>query len=478
MIVAAKYLIPVTFDNIEDGAMLVRDDMIADIGTLAELQKKYPDEEVRDYGRAALMPGFVDLHTHLECAALRGIVEEKPYAEWKRETSTREILFTPEDFDDSAMLGALEAVASGVTTVADITSTGSATKAANEIGLRGVFYREIYTMRADQVDNALQEGVAEVEHWRQDSDETRMSFGLAPGALYACHPQIFKGIADYACEHETPVALHVAGSQEEADFVRYGSSPFSVHATEQERGFGIDMPPWLAAGCTPVRYVYNWGIFSVPNVMAVHCVHVDDDDLDILKDNDVAIAYCPRTNAKLGMGAAPIHEFRHKKLRLGLGTDSPAATDTFDMIEEMRFGLLLSRALNPGSKNLLSAQDILSMATIDAARALFLDEWIGSLEVGKKADIIAVDLRNSHQNPIADPVSAVVYTANQDNIMMTMVNGKVLYDDFTHVSGVDRDKVAERVRALQPRLREAPSFEDLRAYRSQLADERAERLAR
>ncbi len=475
MILAADYIIPITANHIEGGAVLVQGDKIVEVGTLADLQAKYPSEPVRNFGRAALMPGFGAVHPHLEYAAMRGMIEDSSYAGWKRELVRREVLLELQDWDDSAELGALEAVASGVTCVADITATGAAARAINKIGLRGVVYREVSALAPDMVEDAVADAVAEMQNWEQTFDTSRMQFGLAPDVVYNCHPKLYQAISNYAIEHHTPLSLHIGGSNEEANFIRYGSSPFSVHATQAERGYGIDMPPWLPAGCTPVRYVYNWGIFDAPQVLAVHCVHVDEDDLRILRDCNVSIAHCPRINAKLGMGVAPVSEFLDKGITVGLGTDSPAATHTFDMIEEMRFALMMMRALggDAGVGNVRSAssgavagfaahkphlqkaREALAMATIEGARALGLDEQIGSLEPGKQADIIAIDLHNSHTNPISKPHSAVAYSTNQDNIMMTMVGGRVLYDNFTHVSGVDRTRVADVTRALRARLQAA-----------------------
>ncbi len=496
MIYAADYVIPITADHIENGAVLVQDGKIVEVGTLEELSAKHPAEPVRDFGRAALMPGFVDVHTHLEYAAMRGMIETSAYSEWKREILRREPLMSEQDWNDSAELGALEAVASGVTCVADITSTGAAARAINKIGLRGVVYRELYAMHPDEVAAALEEGDATLQEWEQTFDTSRMHFGLAPDVVYTCHPRLYQAISDYANEHNVPVALHIAGSNEEANFIRYGSSPFSVHATEQERGFGIDMPPWLPAGCTPVRYVYNWGILDVPQVLAVHCVHVDEDDLRILHDCNVSIAHCPRINAKLGMGVAPVSEFLDKGITVAIGTDSPAATHTFDMIEETRFALMMMRALSGTQRqraaasqgkvvgfdapaaHLQKARDALAMATIEGARALGLEDQIGSLEPGKQADIIAIDLHNSHTNPISKPHAAIAYSTNQDNVMMTMVGGRVVYDNFRHVSGVDRDRVAAVTKALRARLQEGATREELVAHLRESHPEAAARFTR
>lgn len=455
MLLTSRYVIPVTGPFIEDGAVLVEGDCIKEIGPVDELRRKYPQEEIHDYGLAALMPGFVDVHTHLSYTAMRGLFEDMPYVDWKRSCLHCEPLMSQQDWINSARLGALELLASGITTVADIGRTKAGRVAIQESGLRGVIYREISTMHADRAEQVLQEALNNISTWKEEADLSRMTFGLAAGHVYACHPKVYKSIAEYVGDSDMPVAMHIAGNQAEADFIRYGSSPFSVHATEISQGLGLELPPWLPAGTTPVRYIYNWGFLDLKNVLLIHAVHVDDEDIAVLqkKKDTVSIAFCPRINAKLGMGFAPITEYLDRGITVGLGTDSPAAVDTIDMIDEMRIGLFLTRALEGNGKRYMRSEQMLRMATIDAAKALRMDNEIGSLEVGKKADIIAVDLHNSHQNPTSDPAASVIHTANQDNVVMTMVDGKILYDRFTHVSGLDRDGIVGQAHVLRKRLR-------------------------
>lgn len=479
MLLTAKYVIPVTSPFVEDGAVLVRGDEIVEVGTAQELKARYPEEEVRDYGLSALSPGFIDLHTHLRMTALRGLFEDLPYAAWKRAVLRCEPFFEQQDWEVSAQLGTLEAIASGITTVADITIPGASARAIQKSGLRGVVYREVITPRPERVDEALGNALADIEQWRAASDESRMSFGLAAGPVYATHPKVYKAIAEYVGDQQIPVAMHLGGSQEEADFIRYGSSPFSVHSSQIEQGLGVHHSPWLPTGVSSVRYVYNWELLGVPNMLIVHAVHVDDTDIDILRKCNVSVAHCPRINAKLGMGSAPIEKMLDAGITVGIGTDSPAAVDTTDMIDEMRVGLLLTRALNGSQRGSMTGETMLRMATIEAAKALRLDGWVGSLEPHKKADIIAVDLHNSHQNPTNDPCSAIIYTANQDNVKMTMVGGRVLYDNFVHVSGLPRDEIVEKAREIRYRVRTSMNDDELREkVISQLTEEISDRLKR
>ena len=451
MLLIARYVLPISEPHRENGAVLVRGGRIADIGDATKLKSKYPDEEIRDFGLAAIIPGFVDAHTHLEYSAMRGLVEDLPYAGWKFHMTEKEKLFSPEDWEDSALLGAMEAIRSGVTTIADITRTGASLRASRSVGIRGTIYREVATMEKSEVDRVFSEAVRDIDTWRDEVDPEYTSIGIAPVSLYNCHPQIIKRIAEYAADG-TPVACHIAGSREEYEFIRYGSSPFSVHSREQERGFGIDMPPWLATGTSPVRYILNWGLFEVPNLLAIHCVQVDDFDIGKIAEYDVAVAICSRCNAQLAMGVPPLSKMIRAGIRVGLGTDSPAATDAISPVMEMRLGLLLQRALGNKSDFFTAAQ-MLDLATLGAARALRIDDKVGSLDVGKNADIVAIDLSNSNQAPTHDPNAAIVHTASTDNVLMTMIGGKILYDG-RHLHEVDVERVFARVEEMRLKLRE------------------------
>ena len=287
-------------------------------------------------------------------------------------------------------------------------------------------------------------------HWSQEVDPDRITIGVAPAPIYMCHPAVFGRVSELATRDDLPVAMHLAGSREEYYFVKRGSSPFSVHGESVRRGF-LEIPPWLPTGVSPVRYALNWGAFESPNVLAVHCVHTDEEDVRKLKEYNVAIAVCPRCNAQLGMGVAPVDEFMRAGLRVGIGTDSPAATDSTDMLSEMRLGMLIQRAVNVG--RFLDSESMLEMATIGGARALKLDDEIGSLEIGKRADVIAVDLSSSQQSPSTNPVSAMVNTCTSADVLMTMVDGNMLYErDKWHID-VEVAKHIARVIEIRGKLR-------------------------
>ncbi len=451
MLLSAQYILPITSEPFQNGAILVRDGLIRDIGPVESLKLRYPDEEIKDFGSAALLPGLVDLHTHLENAVARGIVHDVPYTTWIMSLLETSAKLDVADWYDSAILGGLEALSSGITCVADITATGAASTATQKLGLRSVIYREVGAMDKRRVDHAMRLAENDILHWREEVDPSRVTIGIAPAAMYACHPSVYGRVAELANREHLPVAMHLAGNREEFNFIKYGSSPFAVHVMDDKRGY-VEIPPWLPTGTTPVRYALNWGAFEAENVLAIHCVHVDERDIKTLKKYDVAVGVCPRINAQLGMGVAPIGEFLRAGLRIGLGTDSPAATDSTDMLEEMRLGMLIQRAVN--TNTFVESATMLEMATLVGARALKLDDKIGSLEVGKCADIIAVDLSGSHQTPTTDPVSAVVNTCTGSDVLMTMVAGVPLYETNKWNVGVEVARSIARVIEIRGKLRD------------------------
>lgn len=448
MLLTAKYVLPVATPHIEDGAVLVQGERIVEIGDFKTLKAAHPDEEVRDFGLAALMPGFVDLHTHLEFASMRGLVDDLPYAQWKLQLMEKEESLSAQDWEDSALLGALEALQSGITTVADITDTGASARAVHASGMRAFVYREVSTMEKREIGDVMASAAADIDEWRDSADSSRFTAGISPHSAYSCHPELYTSVATFALERGLPVATHLAGSKAEYDFVKYGSSRLAVDYRDL---YGNDHLGWLPTGVSPVRYVLQWGLFQVPNLLAVHCTQVDDSDMDVLASHDVAVAFCPRCNAKLGMGVLPLRKMLGKGIRVGIGTDSPASNNTLDMFDEMRIGLLIQRAMD-AHEQFHVASKFVKLGTLDAARALQIDDEVGSLEPGKQADIIAVDLSHGHQVPTQQPDSTLVHTANQENVLFTMIAGDVMYDSGSW-STLDHERIFARAEEMRDALR-------------------------
>lgn len=425
MLLCAQYIIPVTSEPLANGAVLVRDGKIRDIGDAELMRLRYADDEVRDFGTSAIIPGLVDTHTSLEHSVLRGITSDQPYTTWLQSTHETAARLHAHDWHSSAVLGGLEALSAGVTCVGDVSTTGASCSVIDKLGLRGVVYRSVGAMDKRRVDDAIRMARNDILRWGEIVDPDRIKIGISTRELHDCHPLIIAKAAEVAREEGVPLAVYVAESREEYDFVRYGSSALSIASMAGKRGF-VEVPPWLPTGVSPIQYVMNWDAFEADNVTAVYCVHVDNEDIRHLKEYDVAVAMCPRCNAQLSMGVAPLGNFLRSGLRVGLGTGYGVAADSADMITEMRIGMLLSRATNPG--RFITTSSILRMATIDAARAMKMEDKIGSIEIGKFADITVIDLSDSSLASISDPAAAVVNSCSADDVLMTMVDGVIRYE--------------------------------------------------
>ena len=447
MLLCADYILPVASDPLFNGAILVQEGEIKDMGDAESLRLRYPGEEVKELGDAVLMPGLVDLHTHLENAALRGVVHDVPYAQWATTKYIQADKLDAKDWAASALVGGMQTLANGVTTVADVSINGSALQTALRLGMRSVIYREVGAMDKSRIGYAMKTVDREISAWREQAAGTLTSIGIAPAHVFDCHPEVMRQVSEYATRENLPVAMHLAGSREEVAFVKHGSSLFSV--SRAERGY-VEIPPWLPTGVSPIQYALNWDAFESPNVMVVHGTHVDETDIKIMRKHDVSVAACPRSNAQLGMGVVPIDEYLKANIRIGFGTDSPAATDSADLLTEMRLGMLISRAT---SKSFLSSEKALEMATLGAARALRMDDEIGSLEIGKRADIIAVSLDGKGQSPTKYPASAVAHSCSGNDVVLTMVDGKVLYENDRFEVGISHEEATETINKIREKLR-------------------------
>jgi 5-methylthioadenosine/S-adenosylhomocysteine deaminase len=445
ILLKAKWVLPIDQLPLSEGAVVVSGGKIKSVGKVQKLEKQFPTLKVRDFGHAVLMPGFVDLHTHLAYSVFRGACDDLGFVNWKIQLTERSRNLESEDWKNSAYLGVLEAIECGITTLADITATPETVEAMTNSGLSGRIYYQIVGMDPDAVDKVIDKSKRELEKWRSNSNSL-VEFGLAPHSPYSVCPTLYQSVGVWARKELYPLATHLSATIDECQFVKYASSSL---AGSYRQLMGWEHLLWQPTGVTPIKYLEQWDVFE-GETLAVHCVHVNRNDLDILEKYDVAIAHCPRCNAKLGMGIASLDKFRHRHLRVGLGTDSPASVNTMDLFDEMRAGLLLQRGFCQSSER-FSAKSFIELATLRAAEALGKDDEIGSLTVGKRADIIAVDLSHSYQVPATDPYSALVYTANQEDVFFSMVAGKVLYENGKYYT-LDENEIVEKAEISRRKL--------------------------
>jgi cytosine/adenosine deaminase-related metal-dependent hydrolase len=402
---AADWVLPVEGPPIENGAVVIEDGRIEAVGPAEELGAA--DERFDD---AVILPGFVNAHSHLEYAAYAGFGDGLPFVPWLLVHVERKLRIGQDETLASARLGAAECLRSGVTTVGDASHRGAAARACDEFGLRAIVYLEVFGATPD-------EALARFETVRAragDAFSERVRIGVSPHTPFNISTEIYAACTELGL----PMATHFSESEAEVEWLVSGTGPLAQFA---EAGFVL-VPP---TGTSGIRRLADAGLLG-PHLTAAHCVQVDHEDIALLADHDVAVAHCPRSNALLGCGIAPLTELREAGVRVGVGTDSPNSATSFDMFEEMRAAAFAARARSRRA-NALSATDALELATLGSARALGLDAEIGSLAPGKRADITVLSLAGSPYLPCEDAATAVVFGGSPERVLLTMTDGESRY---------------------------------------------------
>jgi 5-methylthioadenosine/S-adenosylhomocysteine deaminase len=301
-----------------------------------------------------------------------------------------------------ARCGAAESLRSGITTTADYSFSGDAAVAAEELGLRAIVYLEVFAREPADAERQFTGKRARLH----DSELVRI--GVSPHAPYTCTVEVY----EWCLSLGIPVGTHLSESANENEWLEHGAGPF--------QGMAVMIPP------TGKRAVPTLEPVLGPDVLCAHCVDLEPGELALLAERDVPVAHCPRSNALLGCGIAPLVGLREAGVRVGLGTDSPASTPSFDVFEEMRTAVSFARARERRA-DALSAEDALRLATVDSARALRMDGEVGTLTPGKRADLTVVSLAGSPYHPVEDPAAAVVYGGSPERVLETIVDGKTRY---------------------------------------------------
>jgi cytosine/adenosine deaminase-related metal-dependent hydrolase len=369
---------PVTAPPIEDGAVLVNAaGRIAAVGPHRHVPTP-SGTETREFRDAVVVPGLVNCHTHLELTHLGGTNAEPEFARWIRRVRELKDATSSDAFDAAAVAGVKDCWARGVTCVAETGSTGAVMRALHDLGGRGIVYQEVFGPDPAQVAASMAELEAAVLHLRRLAT-SQLSIGVSPHAPYTVSAPLYEAVAAYARRESLPVAVHLAESKEETQFVRDGAGPFA----DAWRARGI---PVEARGASPVEFLIQLGVLQ-PGTVCIHCVQVDQNDVAVLAAAGAAIAHCPRSNRGHGHGSAPFAAFRAAGLEVGLGTDSVVSVAELDLWAEAEAAGL-------------AGEEALRALTLDGARALGWEEEIGSLEVGKAADL-AVLTALPRERPIA-----------------------------------------------------------------------------
>ncbi len=435
-------------DVLDRASVLVREDRIAAIGTLTALQKLEPDADVIDCAGNILMPGMVNTHTHLFQTLLKGPGDDMELKKWFTcMTGPAAVELTVEDAHIAAKHGCVESIRSGVTTLVDFMYvhprpglTRAVIDAFEETGIRGFVCRGFLSDGLDYgvppalletPEVALHDARALIE--AQNRPGGRVQVGLAPCMIWAVYETSLRQARKLADELGVLLTIHVS------------ETPFEMQHSHK------------CYGRSDTAFLSDIG-FLKPDVLAVHCVQCSSDDIATLLRHDTKISHNPCSNMYLGSGLAPIPEMLKSGLTVGLASDGPASSNNHSLFQAMKFAALTQKGFH-GDATILTARQALEMATIGGARAVGLENEIGSIEVGKKADLVVVDLSDAFITPIHDPISALVYSALGHEPTLVVVDGKIVMQD-RKLTTVDETKVrieAQRAAADLTRRANIPS---------------------
>jgi 5-methylthioadenosine/S-adenosylhomocysteine deaminase len=446
----ARWVLPITAPAIPDGAIAVDGNGIVAVGSSASLAHEFSGATIHDLGEAAIIPGLINSHSHLELTAMRGFLEDEEadfFAWLKKLTVARLEQLTADDLKVSAAWGACEAARAGVTCVADASDSAlESMNALRDVGLRGVVFQESFGPDPSLAKQNFEKLKAKVA--RLGERETSLvKCGVSPHAPYTvCAPQL-ELISAFALDEGLPLMMHAAETAMEVSFLRDGSGPFATGL----RSRGID---WRAPGVSPIQYLKDHGILETRPLLA-HCIQVDDADLETMQQTDTRVAHCPKSNSKLGHGIAPFSKFLDRGITVGLGSDSVASNNTCDLLEEARFALLLARAqangLVMGAESLRAAEG-LKAATLGGARALGLEGQVGELKQGLQADFAAVSLKGVHQTPSYDATNTLIFSSSGRDVILTVVAGREVYREGRLLT-VDEDRLRVRMNEIAEKLK-------------------------
>ncbi len=448
IIYSARWVLPISSGLIEDGAIAIKGSQITDVGTRASLVGKSPDATVHHYPDAAILPGLINAHSHLELTAMRGFLEseESDFTGWlKKLTVARLELMTPDDRYVSAAWGATEAVRVGVTALADASDGAyESMKALSDVGLRGIVFQESFGPDPRLAYDNFAKLTAKVARLAE-LETPLVKVGVSPHAPYTVSGRQLELISEFALTGNLPVMMHAAESVAEEMLLLEGQGTFAEALAKR----GIE---WHAPGLSTIQYLKRHFVLQTKPLLA-HCIRVDNADIETLKESGARIAHCPKSNAKLGHGRAPFSIFLDRGIAVGLGSDSVASNNTCDILEKARFATLMSRSDSDemSGQRLLDSTDALHAATVGGARALGLEGHTGELRAGLQADFAVVSLAGPHQLPSYDPINTLIFASSGRDVILSVVAGREVFS-AGQVTTIDEERLAARMKEIAVKL--------------------------
>ena len=402
---------------IEDGLIATKNNTITYAGPKTRAPKIEAEKTIDAAGMVAT-PGLINCHTHLAMTLFRGIAEDQPLETWLTKTIwPLEAKLKSQDIYYGSLLGCLEMIKSGTTCFADMYfHEETVAEAVQKAGLRAVLAPGLLeTLSKDLAEKTLKQTIQLAKRYYKPKSTIKIQLG--PHAVYTCSLDFLKKVRETASRHRIDIHIHLAESEDMANQI------------EREHSL------------TEVQLLESIG-FLGPDVLATHCIHINQEDMQTLAKHDVKVAYNPVANMKLAQGTAKIPDLQKLGIAVGLGTDGPASNNTLDMLQNMKIAALLQKA-HYRDPRVLPAKTVLEMATRKAAKALGLERTIGSLEPGKRADIILINFKKPHLTPLHSPYANIIYSANGSDVQTLIVDGRVLMEN-REVKTLNEEEVMEK----------------------------------
>jgi len=410
---------------IEQGAVVIEGERVLECGKEDELLRKYPDALVEKRSGGLIAPGLVNCHTHAPMVLLRGMADDLPLKEWlEKYIFPAEAKLDRELIKTATFLACAEMIRCGITTFVDMYFfERQMAEVVDETGMRAYLGEGIFDFPSpafDNIDAVLEETTHLIDLYKENC---RIHFTVDPHTPYTCSSNILEKAGQFAKKHHLPLVIHLSETKWEVD--------------ETKSSYGK----------TPVRYLHELGLLG-PNLVAIHCVWLEDEDIELLAKSGASVVHCPESNLKLGSGISPLAKLLDAGINVALGTDGAASNNNLDMLEEMDFAAKLPKGvgLDP---SLVRAEEVFKMATENGAVAVGAKD-IGRLEPGYQADIMVVDLDRPHLRPCYHPFSQLVYSASMGDVSDLMVAGRFVMKDY-EILTFDERALLSKIKSLQNR---------------------------
>jgi len=429
-IICGDYVLPMDegLTVIKDGAIAVSGTTILEVGTSKEISKKYASEAIIMGEGKAVFPGLINTHTHAAMVYFRGIADDLPLKEWLENHiwPAENRWLGPEFISDAIELACLEMLKGGVTTYNDMYFyEDAAGKVTKKIGMRavlGVGILDFPSKSANTSDEYFANAESFIKNWKGDELITPC---IAPHALYTCGTESLKRARRIADKYDIPIHIHLSETKWEVNEIK---NRYRM---------------------TPVEYLDSLG-FLDEKVLAAHCIWVEDDEIDLLAKRKVGVSHCMESNLKLASGFAPVVTMLMAGIKVTFGTDGAASNNDLNILSEMSTTAKVHKALS-NNPTVLDAKTVLLMATKWSAEVLGLGDKIGSIEKGKIADIVTINLKKPHLTPMYDVYSHIVYAAMASDVDTVMVNGKVVVNNSKFCNG-DEEKILAKAKEWEGKI--------------------------